>query len=66
MYELSNLVYLFGGDFICHAIIIDITILSSRNSPVRYPSALYSGPPIPLDYGDSSDNHSPNKTSRHR
>ncbi|XP_064384490.1 membrane-associated tyrosine- and threonine-specific cdc2-inhibitory kinase-like [Halichondria panicea] len=36
-----------------------------QNSPVRYPSALYSGPPIPLDYGDSSDNQSPNKTSRH-
>lgn len=37
----------------------------SRNSPVRYPHNVYAGPPIPIDFSDSSfDEGSPEKAPR--
>ena len=37
-----------------------------RNSPVKYPTPSYAGPPIPIDFGDSSFecDSSPEKMSR--
>ena len=36
-------------------------MVNFSNSPMRYPSPIYSGPPIPLNFGDSSFESSPEK-----
>ena len=57
--------YFLSSTPIILTIITSPSLFSPRNSPVRYPNLLYSGPPIPLDYSDSSD-HSPDKVVKSR
>jgi hypothetical protein len=43
--------------------LIDFSVVLAifSNSPMRYPSPIYNGPPIPLNFGDSSFESSPEK-----
>ena len=42
--------------------LFSLILVIFSNSPMRYPSPIYSGPPIPLNFGDSSFESSPEKS----